>query len=340
MAELFSIDIHTHILPENIPDFGSKYGYRGFIHLDHHKPGCARMMKDDKFFREVQANCWDPQVRMAEYDAHHVHVQVLSTVPVMFSYWAKAQDTLDLSMFLNDHIADIVHRWPTRFVGLGTIPMQDPELAIKELERCKRIGLVGIQIGTHINGTNLGEPRLFSIFQACQELDMAVFIHPWDMMGMERMDKYWMPWLVGMPVETTTAITSMIFSGLMERLPKLRVAFAHGGGSFPATIGRIEHGFLVRPDLCAVDNNVNPREYLGRFWIDSLVHDPAMLQLVVDQMGANRVALGTDYPFPLGELEPGQLIKSMPWDDATKEMLLSGAALEWMGLKRSRFDGR
>jgi aminocarboxymuconate-semialdehyde decarboxylase len=340
MAELFSIDIHTHILPENIPDFGSKYGYRGFIHLDHHKPGCARMMKDDKFFREVQANCWDPQVRIAEYDAHRVQVQVLSTVPVMFSYWAKAQDTLDLSMFLNDHIADIVHRWPTRFVGLGTIPMQDPELAIKELERCKRIGLVGIQIGTHINGTNLGEPRLFSIFQACEELGMAVFIHPWDMMGMERMDKYWMPWLVGMPVETTTAITSMIFSGLMERLPKLRVAFAHGGGSFPATIGRIEHGFQVRPDLCAVDNNVNPRDYLGRFWIDSLVHDPAMLQLVVDQMGANRVALGTDYPFPLGELEPGQLINSMPWDDATKEMLLSGAALEWMGLERAHFSAR
>ena len=340
MAELFSIDIHTHILPENIPDFGAKYGYRGFIHLDHHRPGCARMMMDDKFFREVQANCWDPQVRIAECDHHQVHVQVLSTVPVMFSYWAKAQDTLDLSMFLNDHIAGIVQRWPLRYVGLGTIPMQDPELAIKELERCKRIGLVGIQIGTHINGTNLGEPRLFSIFQACQELDMAVFVHPWDMMGADRFDKYWMPWLVGMPVETTTAITSMIFGGLFERLPRLRVAFAHGGGSFPATIGRIEHGFLVRPDLCAVDNNVNPRDYLGRFWIDALVHDPAMLKLVVDQMGPQRVAMGTDYPFPLGELEPGSLIKSMPYDDATKELLLSGAALEWMGLERSHFARR
>lgn len=340
MAELFSIDIHTHILPENIPDFGSKYGYRGFIHLDHHKPGCARMMKDDKFFREVQANCWDPKVRLEEYDAHHVHVQVLSTVPVMFSYWAKPQDTLDLSMFLNDHIADIVHRWPTRYVGLGTLPMQDTELALKELERCKKIGLVGIQVGTHINGINLGEPRLFSIFQACEELGMAVFVHPWDMMGADRMDKYWMPWLVAMPVETTTAITSMIFSGLFERLPKLRVAFAHGGGSFPATVGRIQHGFEVRPDLCAVDNNVGPKDYLGRFWIDSLVHDPAMLKLVVDQMGADRVALGTDYPFPLGELEPGQLIKSMPWDDATKEMLLSGAALQWMDLDRAQFNAR
>jgi aminocarboxymuconate-semialdehyde decarboxylase len=337
MAEFFSIDIHTHILPENIPDFGARYGYRGFIHLDHHKPGCARMMMDDKFFREVQANCWDPQVRLAESDHFQVNVQVLSTVPVMFSYWAKPQDTLDLSMFLNDHIAGIVQRWPKRYVGLGTIPMQDPELAIQELERCKRIGLAGIQIGTHIHGTNLGEPRLFQVFEACQELDMAVFVHPWDMMGADRMDKYWMPWLVGMPVETTTAITSMIFSGLFERLPKLRVAFAHGGGSFPATLGRIEHGFLMRPDLCAVDNNVNPRDYLGRFWIDALVHDPAILRLVVDQMGADRVAMGTDYPFPLGELVPGELIRSMPYDDATKQTLLGGAALEWLGARRELF---
>ena len=185
---LFSIDIHTHILPENIPDFGRRYGYGGFIHLDHHRPGCARMMMDDKFFREVQANCWDPRTRMAECDTHHVHAQVLSTVPVMFSYWARPNDALDLSMFLNDHIAGIVQEHPGRFVGLGTLPMQDPELAVKELERCKRIGLVGIQIGTHVEGVNLGEPVLLPVFQACEELDMCVFVHPWDMLGRERMD--------------------------------------------------------------------------------------------------------------------------------------------------------
>lgn len=166
---------------------------------------------------------------------------------------------------------------------------------------------------------------------------MALFVHPWDMMGADRLDKYWLPWLVAMPAETTVAISSMIFGGVLQRLPKLRVAFAHGGGSFPATIGRIEHGFDVRPDLCAVDNNVNPRDYLGKFWIDSLVHDPKVLQYVMELFGPARVALGTDYPFPLGELEPGTLIKSMPWDTTTKEQLLSGAALQWLGLEKGKF---
>ncbi|MGB6048995.1 MAG: amidohydrolase family protein [Flavobacteriales bacterium] len=337
MAELLTVDIHTHILPQDIPDFGRRFGYGGFIHLDHHRHGCARMMMDDRFFREVDANVWDPQVRMQECDHHRVHVQVLSTVPVMFSYWAKPKDTLNMAMFLNDHIAGIVEKYPKRFIGLGTLPMQDTELALQELERCKLIGLKGVQIGTHVEGLNLGEPRLFPVFQACEERGMAVFVHPWDMLGKERTDKYWSPWLVAMPMETTLAITTMIFSGLFERLPRLRVAFAHGGGSFPGTIGRIQHGFDVRPDLCAVDNPVPPKDYLGRFWLDSLVHDPAMLQHVVNLVGADKVALGTDYPFPLGELEPGTLIRSMPWDDKQKEMLLSGSALQWLDLEPGQF---
>ncbi len=335
---MLTIDIHTHILPENIPNFKERFGYGGFINLEHHKPCCARMMIDNKFFREVEDNCWDAEARMRECDVHHIDVQVLSTVPVMFSYWAKPQDCLEVSKFLNDHIAQIVHRYPRRFIGLGTIPMQDPDLAITELERCKSLGLAGVEIGSHVNDWNLNEPALFAVFEACQDLGMAVFVHPWDMMGSKKMPKYWLPWLVGMPAETSLAICSMIFGGIFERLPSLKVAFAHGGGSFPATIGRIEHGFAVRPDLCAVDNAIHPKHYLGKFWIDSLVHDLSMLNYVVDLFGPKRVALGSDYPFPLGELKPGKLIKESGLSADIQDDLLNGAALDWLSLSKSGFE--
>ena len=296
------------------------------------------MMMDDRFFREIEDNCWDPRTRMHECDHHQVGVQVLSTVPVMFSYWAKPEDTLDLSQFLNDHIAGIVSAYPDRFIGLGTLPMQSPALAVKELERCiNELGLSGVQIGTHINDWNLDDPQLFPFYEAAEKLNASLFIHPWDMMGKEKMPKYWLPWLVGMPAETSLAICSMIFGGIFEKFPALKVAFAHGGGSFPATIGRIEHGFNVRPDLCAITNDINPKKYLGKFYLDSLVHDPQVLDYIVNLVGADKVALGTDYPFPLGELEPGKLIESMPYDPHVKSCLLGKNALDWLGVSEDKF---
>lgn len=292
------------------------------------------MMRGNQFFREIKENCWNPELRLGEYDALKIQVQVVCTIPVMFSYWAKPLDCLDLSQFLNDHLAGIVANYPRQYVGLGTIPMQDTELAVKEAERCKKIGLKGIQIGSNINDENLNEERFFPVFKACEKLGMAVLIHPWNMMGEKKMQRYWLPWLVGMPAETSRAICSMIFGGIFEKLPNLRVNFAHAGGSFMTTIGRIEHGFECRPDLVAIDNEINPRNYLGKFWVDSVTHDPLLLEYVLKLQGSKKITLGTDYPFPLGDLTGGKFIEDMGLSRKVKEDIFCNAALEWLDIAK------
>ena len=311
-AATLRIDLHTHILPESWPNLKDRYGYGGFVELDHFAPCRARMIVDGRVFREVGDNCWDPARRIAECDRDGIHVQVLSTVPVMFSYWAKPADAVDLARILNDHLAWVVATNPKRFVGLGTVPLQAPELAIRELERCVLdLGLAGIEIGTHVNDWNLEAPELFPVFERAAALGAAVFVHPWEMLAPERMRNYWLPWLVGMPTESALALASLVFGGVLERLPSLRVCIAHGGGSFFGMLGRLEHGFQARPDLVAVDNPHPPSKYLGRFYVDSLTHDPELLARIVRTIGPNRVALGSDYPFPLGEDRPGSMIDAM-----------------------------
>ena len=296
------------------------------------------MLIDGEHFRDVSKNCWDPHTRIEECDKYEVDVQVLSTVPVMFSYWAKPKDTSDLSMILNDHIADLVTEFPKKFIGLGTLPMQDADLSIKELTRLKEIkGIAGVQIGSHINGWNLDDPRIFPILQAAQDLDLSVFVHPWQMLGSDRMNLYWLPWLVGMPAETALSICSLIFGGVFEKLPKLRIAFAHGGGAFPSIIGRLEHGYNVRPDIVATHNKHNPRDYIGKFYLDSLVHEPSVLQYMIDLFGADCIALGSDYPFPLGEENPGKMIKNMKLEKNIVSALYADTAIKWLNLKRQDY---
>jgi aminocarboxymuconate-semialdehyde decarboxylase len=375
---MLTIDLHTHILPERWPDWTRRTGYPGWVALERfEREGCAcgRMVQTlpgggIRHFRDIGSNCWDVGVRLREMDAAGVDAQVLSTVPVMFSYWAKAADAYDLSRLLNDHIAEVCRgsarvgasagNSPSdalpRFLGLGTLPMQDPDLACRELERCVReLGLCGVQIGTNVDGRNLDDAGVFEVLRECERLDACVFVHPWDMVHgggaapeessgtvraprppepWARMQRYWMAWLVGMPTELTVAIMSVIFGGVLDRLPRLRVCFAHGGGAFPGTLGRIVHGFEARRDLFPPEAR-GVREYLARnghparFYVDSLVHDADALRLIVRLFGAARVALGSDYPFPLGETRAGDMARSCLAGEELR-MVLGGTAMEFL----------
>ena len=334
---MLKIDTHAHVLPENWPDLAEKYGDPRFPVI-HHAEGRHRIYKDGKFFREIWPNTWDPRLRIEEYRGHGVDVQVVSTVPVLFAYWARPHQALELHRHLNEHMAEVCRAFPKHYAAIGTVPLQAPRLAIEELERCiDQLGLQGVQIGSHVNLWNLDAPELFDFFQAAQDLRASILIHPWDMMGTDTMPKYWLPWLVGMPAEQSRAACSLIFGGVLERLPELKICFAHGGGSFPFTIGRIEHGFRMRPDLVAIDNHRNPRDYFSRLYFDSCVHDPAALRYLIDVVGIEHVMLGTDYPFPLGEQQPGSGIDALKLDDASRARLYNGTALEWLGLPASRF---
>ena len=334
---MLKIDMPTHIMPKTLPHWAEKFGYDGFIHLDHHRKGWARMMQGDHFFREINENCWDPDIRINEYLQFETQVQVVCTIPVLFAYFAKPDHGLEVAQFLNDDLANLVQKYPKQYIGLGTVPMQAPDLAVKELHRIKDIGLVGIQIGSNIENKNLNEPEFHEVWEACEQVDLAVMVHPWNMMGKQYMERYWLPWLVGMPAETSRAMCSMIFGGIFDKYPKLRVNFCHASGSFLATLGRVEHGFNCRPDLVAIDNDVNPREYCGKYWVDCITHDPLMLDYILKMQGSKRVTLGSDYPFPLGDLEIGKFINDMDLSNEVVEDIFCNSTLEWLNLNKEQF---
>lgn len=330
-ADSLLIDLHSHLLPERLPEMGP-----GFPVLA--GDGDKRdIMIDGRFFRSVSRTAFDMNHRIAAYAEKGVQVQVVCTVPVMFSYHLPAEPAARFSRFLNDHIADQQRARPDRVIALGTLPLQDTARAIAEAEHCRELGLPGVQIGSNVNNRNLDDAELFEVFSACHGLGLALLVHPWNMMGKEVMPDYWLPWLVGMPAELSRAICCMIFGGVLERLPDLRVCFAHGGGAFPFTIGRIEHGYNMRPDLVATRNAVNPRDYIGKFWVDSVTHDPQALAYLIEVMGEDKVALGTDYPFPLGEQEPGAAIRALNPDPDLAQRLFWQNTLEFLDLPKARF---
>jgi aminocarboxymuconate-semialdehyde decarboxylase len=271
---------------------------------------------------------------------HNVDVMVLCTVPVLFSYWARPEHTLEWSEMLNDHLASVVRDHPTRFIGLGTLPMQDVQLACQELRRVvTELGMPGVEIGSNINGMNLDDRSLDPFWAEAEKLGASIFVHPWEMMGSDRTQRYFQQWLVGMPAETTLAASSMIFGGVFDRFPNLRVMFSHAGGSLPFTLGRLSHGYHARPDLCNVNTVQDPRTYIGKFWVDGITHDEHALRYLVDVMGADKVAYGTDYPFPLGDLDHGRFIEEHPHlGSEVKEQLLSKSVCDFLRIDVMKFQ--
>ncbi|MBT8326870.1 MAG: amidohydrolase [Bacteroidia bacterium] len=333
MTKITKIDSHAHIMPPTWDRLDKKFGYGGFIYLeDEPGTGAKRMMRDDGvFFRRVEKNCYDETAILPEMDEYNVEQMVLCTIPVLFNYWAKPQHGYEWSQFINDHLSSVQNRFPKRFISLGTVPMQDIELAIKEMERCKSLGMPGLEIASHILDKNLDHPDFHPFWQAAQDLGMSIFIHPWEMMGQKDMEKYWLPWLVGMPAETSRAICSMLFGGIFDKFPDLKVMFAHGGGSFAHTLGRISHGWHCRPDLVNINNVKDPYEYKGKFWVDGITHDQGALRYLIEVMGEDKIAYGTDYPFPLGDLEHGAFIEQMnDLSNKTKAKILSTNLLDFL----------
>jgi aminocarboxymuconate-semialdehyde decarboxylase len=335
MKPLYKIDCHAHIMPRSWESLKEKFGYGGFIvPKETGEEGVVDLYKDDgTFFRRVLPNCYDAEAILPEMDLNGVDKMVLCTIPVLFNYWARPADGAEWSRWLNDHILEVQAHPSGRFLALGTLPMQDPGLAVKELVRIHQNGLKGVQIGSNINQINLHHEQFFPVWEAASDLNMSIFVHPWQMMGQEHLQEFWLPWLVGMPAETSRAICSMLLGGIFDRFPRLKVMFAHAGGSFPFTLGRISHGWHCRPDLVNTRDVSDPYLYAGKFWVDGITHDADALRYLIKVIGEDRICYGTDYPFPLGDLQHGAFMENMPdLSPETKQKLFVSNIMEFLSL--------
>jgi aminocarboxymuconate-semialdehyde decarboxylase len=326
------IDIHNHFFPRDWPDLAVRYGTPDWPRIRHTAPGEAEIMLGDRFFRRINSACWDPEVRLAEMDRDGVDMQVISATPVLFAYDRPAEHALDCARLFNDAALELCARGKGRLKSLCQVPLQDPDVACKELSRCMDGGHLGVQIGNHVGEKNLDDGGFVTFLHHCADVGAAVLVHPWDMFAASRMPNYMMPWTVAMPAETQLGIVAMILGGAFDKLPSnLRICFAHGGGSFAFLLGRLENAWQHHPvarGQCALP----PREYLSRFYVDSAVFDERALEFLVANMGSDRVLLGSDYPFPLGEHGVGSLIRSSGLTASAKSCLLGENAARFLGL--------
>ncbi|MGO9803120.1 MAG: amidohydrolase family protein [Steroidobacteraceae bacterium] len=329
-----TIDIHTHFLPRAWPDLAARFGTADWPWMRHAAGGTAMLMVGEREFRPVGSACWNPAERLEHMDRDGVDVQIMCVTPLLFAYQRPAAQALECARIFNDAALEICARAPRRLKALCQVPLQDTELACREVSRAMADGHVGVQIGNHVGARELNDEGIITFLEHCAAEGAAVFVHPWDMMAQERMPRYQLPWLVAMPAETQLSILWLILSGAFERLPRsLKLCFAHGGGSFPYLLGRVDNAWRNR-DIVREDCPNLPSSYLDRFSVDATVFSHDALDFLVRTMGEDRVMLGSDYPFPLGEQQVGSLIRShatMP--EATRDKLLHHNAAAFFGFE-------
>ncbi|MDQ6672246.1 MAG: amidohydrolase [Chloroflexota bacterium] len=317
-----TIDVHAHALSARL------------VELTADRQGPSNPHNEHLMRTTYRAPFADIDVRLATMDRQGIDLQVVSHMP-NFGYWAERDLAEQIVMAANTLIADMCRDHPTRLVGLGLVALQFPDLAARHLEDAMRgMGMRGVEIGTYVNGMDLDDERLEPFWAAAEQLGALVFIHPSGSTLGQRVAKYYLSNVIGNPLETTIALSHLIFGGVLERHPRLKIVAAHGGGYLPSYLPRSDHGFEVRPEAKTIPHP--PSHYLRRVWVDALVYQPENVAHIIRTLGASQVVLGTDYPFDMGEERPLELLAAVAdLSEADRERIKSGNALRLLGLGMS-----
>ncbi|KSZ58973.1 aminocarboxymuconate-semialdehyde decarboxylase [Rhodococcus pyridinivorans KG-16] len=302
------IDVHTHYVPKGWPDLSADAGVDApWLRVESESD--AIIMMGTREFRRIQSDAWDYEVRLRDMDADGVRAQVVSPTPAFFNYGRTPEEAERIARIFNDLALTIVEPAPDRLIPFCQVPLQDTDAACRELERCVENGHRGVEIGNHVGDRDLDSDGIVTFLQHCASLSVPVFVHPWDMANSPRLDRWMAQWLAGMPAETHLSILSLILGGGFDRIDEgLRIAFAHGGGSFAFWLGRVDNAWHRRHDIIGTSAKP-PSQYMDRFYVDSVVFDERALRLLVDTMGSERVLVGSDYPYPLGERPVGSVVR-------------------------------